>query len=168
MIKELIVAAGCFWCVESDFEKLDGVHEVTSGYAGGVINNPTYSRHGLHTEAVKIEYDPSIISFEKLVMHFYNNVDYEDGFGQFCDRGDSYRPAIWVPEDENEQVVWELQPQKSVVPIYIEDPNFHASADSEGHQDYYKTNPLRYKYYRYRCGRDARLEQLRQTGGTWK
>ena len=168
MIKELIVAAGCFWCVESDFEKLPGVTEVTSGYAGGVINNPTYKKHGLHTEAVKIEYDPSKITFTQLVEHFYDNVDYEDGFGQFCDRGESYRPAIWVPEDEDEQVVWDLQPKGSVVPIYVDDPNFHPSAESEGHQDYYKKNPIRYNYYRYRCGRDARLQQLHIEESTWK
>ena len=168
MLKELIVAAGCFWCVESDFEKLEGVHEVTSGYAGGVINNPTYSKHGLHTEAVKIEYDPTKITFEQLVEHFYDQVDYEDGFGQFCDRGESYRPAIWVPHDEDEQVVWNLQPKASVVPIYVDDPNFHPSAESEGHQDYAKRNPLRYNYYRYRCGRDARLQQLHINESTWR
>ena len=168
MLKELVLAAGCFWCVEADFEKVPGVHEVVSGYAGGVINDPTYKKHGLHTEAVKIYYDADKVSFETLVEHYYDHVDYEDGFGQFCDRGESYRPAFWVPSDEDEQVVWDLQPKASVVPIYVDDPNFHESHVSEGHQDYYKLNPIRYNYYRYRCGRDRRLEQLHLEGSTWK
>ena len=165
MLKELIVAAGCFWCVESDFEKLDGVQEVVSGYAGGEMLNPTYQNHGLHTEAAKIIYDSSKINFKELINYYYDHVDYEDGFGQFCDRGESYRPAIWVPKDEDEQTVWELTPKTSVVPIYIDDPNFHDAEDY--HQDYYKKSPIQYSYYRWRCGRDQRLKQLHLQEGKY-
>ena len=165
MIKELILAAGCFWCVESDFEKVPGVHEVTSGYAGGVTANPTYKNHAGYIEAAKIEYDPAVVSFETLIKYYYRHVDYKDPDGQFCDRGYSYSPAVWVSDDQ-EKTVLDLEPQYSVVPVFPESfqkPNFHKAEDY--HQDYYKKNPIRYKYYRSRCGRDKQLDQLHRLEG---
>ena len=161
MIMELIVAAGCFWCVEKDFEKLDGVLEATSGYAGGVIEQPTYKNHDGYLEAVKIEYDSTKISFKELIVHYYAHSDYEDPSGAFCDRGYAYSPAIWVDNKEQEEIVYSIEPRSSIVPVYTEDfkpVNFHDA--EEYHQDYYKKNPVRYNYYRTRCGRDKRVDQL--------
>ena len=159
MIKELILAAGCFWCIESDFEKVDGVQEVISGYAGGELEYPTYRDHEGHREVVKVIYDSTEVSYGDLVEYFYLHVDYEDDKGQFCDRGYAYSPAIWVPNGEDLALTWDLAPEESVVPIYAGSPEFWKA--EEYHQDYYLKNPFRYNYYRWGCGRDKRLQELR-------
>ena len=165
----LIVAGGCFWCVESDFEKLDGVLEAVSGYTGGVSENPTYkevtySNTG-HYEAAKITFDPSIISYEDLLDYYWTTVDPTDASGQFCDKGDSYRTAIFARPDQIEQARASLAKIKEtkpftdpiVTPVLEAMPFYKAETY---HQDYYKKNPLRYRYYRTGCGRDAKLKKL--------
>jgi len=164
-----VLAGGCFWCMESDFEKLDGVSEVVSGFTGGTHPDPTYrGSHDGHYEAVEITYDPSVVDYQGILDHFWVNHDPFDARGQFCDKGHSYRAAIFVGSDEeralaekSKQEVVEMFPgQKVVTPILPQATFFPIKGSEEGHQDYYKKNPLRYKYYRYGCGRDKRLEDI--------
>ena len=161
-------AAGCFWCVEADFDKLPGVLSTTSGYIGGRLKNPSYeqvSRGGTgHTEAVEIVYDPAKVSYAQLLDHFWKNVDPLSAHRQFCDVGDQYRPAIFVHDDaqrkaaeESKARVQERFSDPVVVQIAAADQFYRAE---EYHQDYYKKNPVRYRYYRWGCNRDARLEEL--------
>ena len=157
--ESLIVAGGCFWCIEKDFEKLDAVHEVVSGYAGGTLKNPTYQSHQGHREVVKIYYDPQAISFAELIDYYYRHVDYEDDGGQFCDRGHAYSPVIHVKTEEQRQIAKTRAPATSVVPIE-DDVTFWEA--ERYHQDYYMKNNLRYKFYRFSCGRDQRVAELNQ------
>lgn len=165
----MIVAGGCFWCVESDFEKIDGVIEAVSGYTGGRTKNPTYEQVSYkdtgHYEAAKITFDPTVISYESLLDIYWKSVDPTDDTGQFCDKGDSYRTAIFARHDQIEMAQASLEEIKQVKPFSapIVTPVLPASPfyDAEAyHQDYYKKKPLRYKYYRTSCGRDGRLKQL--------
>ncbi|MGE0232494.1 MAG: peptide-methionine (S)-S-oxide reductase MsrA [Flavobacteriaceae bacterium] len=165
---EAIFAAGCFWCVEADFDKVGGVVSTTSGYIGGHVPNPTYqivtSETSGHKEAVKIVYDPDRVSYEQLLDHYWHNVDPFNARGQFCDNGDSYKPVIYATTQEQRQAalaskveVEKTLGRKTVVPV-VDAPTFYPAEDY--HQDYYKKNPLRYNYYRSACGRDARLKQI--------
>lgn len=162
-------AGGCFWCTESDFEKLDGVKEVISGYSGGHVDNPTYkqvSKGGTgHIEVVQIYYDPEQVSYNKLLDHLWRHINPTDSGGQFVDRGDSYRPAIFY---HNEQQRLAAEKSKKALedsghfdkPITTEIIKFSKFWKAEEyHQDYYRKNPVRYKYYRYRSGRDQFLEE---------
>ena len=163
-----IFAGGCFWCMEPPFDALDGVVSTTSGYIGGQTKNPTYEqvsegRTG-HTEAIRVVYDPSKISYDKLLEVFWRNIDPLDGGGQFCDRGPQYRAAIFFQsEDERklaaaskEKVASKLS-GRVATEIVAAGPFYEA----EGyHQDYYKKNPVRYKLYKWNCGRDQRLEKV--------
>jgi peptide-methionine (S)-S-oxide reductase len=161
-------AGGCFWCMEPPFDALDGVVSTTSGYTGGRTPTPTYeqvSGGGTgHTEAIEITYDPSKISYEQLLKVYWRNVDAVDGGGQFCDRGSQYRPAIFYHSEEQrrqaevsrEEVASRLG-QTVVVEVVQAGPFYRAE---EYHQDYYKKNPVRYKFYKWNCGRDQRLERL--------
>lgn len=160
-----LFAGGCFWCMESDFEKLDGVSGVVSGFTGGELENPTYQgNHEGHYEAVRVRYDPSVISYEALLDHFWKNVDPFDAGGQFCDRGESYRTAIFADEAQRaaaEESLVEVAarfPQRTIATELLPAGRFWPV--EEYHQDYYKKNPLRYKYYRWNCGRDRRLEEV--------
>ena len=163
-----IFAGGCFWCVESDFEKLDGVREAISGYTGGTVDNPTYKQVSKentgHVEAAQIYFDPAVISYRELVDYFFRHIDPLDDGGQFCDRGFSYTTAIFVnsPEQradaEAAKAAAEAELGKTVV-TRIEDASTFWIAESY-HQDYYKKNPLRYKYYRTSCGRDRRVAKI--------
>ena len=163
-----IFAGGCFWCTESDFEKVPGVSEAVSGYTGGTSANPTYeavSAGGTgHYEAVRIRYDPAKISYAQLAAYYFRTVDPVDAGGQFCDRGESYRTAIFVAGDAERQAAEAAKARaQTTLGQPIATPILPAAAftDAEGyHQDYYKTNSLKYKYYRSRCGRDARLKEL--------
>jgi peptide-methionine (S)-S-oxide reductase len=162
-------AGGCFWCMEPPFDKLDGVISTTSGYTGGHKENPTYEEVSSgttgHAEAIQVIYDPDKITFDQLLEVFWRNVDPTDGGGQFCDRGSQYRTAIFYHDDEQRRLA-----QRSKKAL-IESTGFKAIATEitaasafypaeEYHQDYYKKNPLRYKFYRYSCGRDKRLKEL--------
>ena len=168
-MKTAVVAGGCFWCVESDFEKLDGVSEVISGYTGGTTANPTYEEVGHentgHYEAAEIFYDPSVISYKQLLDYYWKTVDPTDPNGQFCDQGESYRTAIFASPDQKaiaEESLAEVKQSKPfaapiVTPVKDRVPFYKAE---DYHQDYYKTHSLKYKFYRTRCGRDARIEDL--------
>jgi len=163
-----IFAGGCFWCVESDFEKLDGVREAISGYTGGSVDNPTYKQVAKestgHVEAAQIYFDPAVISYRELVDYFFRHIDPLDDGGQFCDRGFSYTTAIFVTSPEQRaaaeaaKAAAEAELDKPVV-TRIEDASTFWNAE-EYHQDYYKKNPLRYKYYRTSCGRDRRVAKV--------
>ena len=166
---EAIFAGGCFWCVESDFEKIPGVVEVISGYTGGTTDNPTYKevtyKETGHYEAAKVIYDPSQVSYAELVDYYFRTIDPTDDRGQFCDKGSSYRTAIFATPEQMEAAQAELEEVKATKPFNatIVTPVLEAQAfyDAEDyHQDYYKTNAIKYKFYRQGCGRDARLKEL--------
>ena len=161
-------AGGCFWCMEPPFEALPGVISVTSGYTGGTKQKPTYeevSEGGTgHAEAVEIVYDPSKVSFEKLLDVYWHNIDPTVADRQFCDVGTQYRTAIFahdaVQRKAAEAARAEVQKKLGApVKTQIVDAGPFYPAE-EYHQDYYKKNPIRYGYYRHGCGRDARLEEI--------
>jgi len=163
-------AGGCFWCVESAFDGVDGVAEAVSGYTGGTKPDPTYKEvsHGGtgHAEAVQIVYDPQRISYAELLDVYWHNIDPTTAGGQFCDWGDQYRSEIFYHTPEQQQLAQqsksaleELKPFKEPVVTAISQATTFYPAE-EYHQDYYLKNPLRYKFYRYGCGRDKRLEEL--------
>ncbi len=165
----LIVAGGCFWCVESDFEKLPGVIEVVSGYTGGRTENPTYKQVSYndtgHYEAAKVTFDASVVSYEELLEFYWTSVDPTDATGQFCDKGESYRTAIFARPDQMDAAQQSLSEIKETKPFsdLIVTPVLSVSTfynAEDYHQDYYKKNPVRYKLYRTGCGRDARLKKL--------
>ena len=163
-------AGGCFWCMEPPYDKLDGVVSTTSGYIGGRTRNPTYeavSAGGTgHAEAVEIVYDPAKVSYAKLLDVFWRNIDPTVRNRQFCDVGDQYRSAIFYHDAEQKRLAEASKaalakskpfPQPIVTEIV---PAGAFTAAEAYHQDYYLKNPVRYKFYRYRCGRDQRLEEL--------
>ena len=163
-------AGGCFWCVESDFDKIPGVISTTSGYTGGRTANPSYeqvSSHGTgHAEAVEVVYDPAKVSYQRLVAYFWHTIDPTVKDQQFCDHGTPYRTAIFAQNAEQLRIAQasraaleKSKPFKEpIVTEIVLAGAFYPAEDY--HQDYYKKNPIRYKYYRTSCGRDARLKQL--------
>lgn len=168
--RSVVFAGGCFWCTEADFEKVDGVVEAISGYTGGQLENPTYkqvSRGGSgHLEAIKVIYDPQKINFNTLLDIFWRKVNPTDGGGQFVDRGDQYRSAIFYA-DENERRMAEASKEKLAASGIFDKPIateilplgvFYPAEDY--HQDYYKKNPVRYKWYRSGSGRDQFLKKV--------
>jgi peptide-methionine (S)-S-oxide reductase len=164
-----ILAGGCFWCMESDFEKLEGVSDVVSGFTGGSHPDPTYrGKHTGHYEAVEITYDPAVVDYQGILDHFWVNHDPFDARGQFCDKGHSYLAAIFVGTEAERELaeksklkVVEMFPgQKVITPILPRATFFPIKGNESHHQDYYKKSPLRYKYYRFGCGRDARLTEI--------
>ncbi len=161
-------AGGCFWCVEADFDHVPGVVETVSGYTGGTVADPSYEQVSAggtgHREAVRIAYDPSRVSYEALLTAFWHSVDPTDAGGQFCDRGESYQTAIFVQDEEQRRAAeaskaaaQEVLGDTVVTPIEEAGPFYPAE---DYHQGYYEKNPLRYRYYRWGCGRDARIEQV--------
>ena len=164
-----ILAGGCFWCMESDFEKLDGVSDVISGFTGGTLKDPTYNgNHSGHFEAVEITYDSDKIGYKELLDYYWVNIDPFDDKGQFCDKGPSYLSAIFVANDKEraiaEQSKSEITKQfadKKIVTPILEASTFYPIKGSESyHQDFYKKSPVRYKFYRLSCGRDNRLKEI--------
>ncbi len=164
-----IFAGGCFWCAEADFEKLTGVVKAESGYTGGQLENPTYEQvsHGGtgHAEAVRVTYNPKLVSYEKLLDYFWHHIDPTVKDQQFCDVGNQYRSAIFY-QNESEKKAAEasktaLERGGKFARIYTEIAPTRAFYLAEDyHQDYYKKNPIRYKYYRNSCGRDARVNEV--------
>ena len=163
-----VFSGGCFWCTESDFDHIPGVVSTTSGYAGGKVANPSYEQVSAggtgHIESVKVVYDPSKVSYQTLVARFFRTVDPLDSGGQFCDRGYQYRTAIFVANDAERRIAEATKARaaallkKPIATLILPAGPFYAA---EGyHQDYYRKNAVKYKYYRWRCGRDARLTQL--------
>ena len=163
-------AGGCFWCIESTFEKLDGVTEAVSGYSGGQSANPTYPEVSKgntgHTETVQIHYDPEVISYEELLFHFWRDIDPTDSAGQFVDRGEHYRPAIFYHNEQEKQLALAsrealAQSGRFSKPITVEIVPFDEFYKAERyHQNYHVTNSLRYKLYRKGSGRDRFLEKV--------
>ncbi len=167
-VETAILAGGCFWCVESDFDQVPGVLETISGYTGGHLENPTYrdvvSETTGHREAVRITYDPAKVSYEQLLDVFWRSVDPTDAGGQFCDRGESYTTAIYTIDEEQQaqaeasgaQAMEDLG--QKIVTVIAPASVFYPAEDY--HQDYYLKNPVRYRYYRFGCRRDARVKAL--------
>jgi len=162
-----IFAGGCFWCTESDFEHLPGVVSAVSGYTGGRTANPTYeqvSANGTgHYEAVQVTYDPRRVSYATLARHFFRTVDPTDAGGQFCDRGDSYRTAIFATPQQRAAADAAKAEANRVLRGRVVTPVLPAARfwPAEAyHQDYYQRNSVRYRYYRWRCGRDARIQAV--------
>ena len=163
-----IFAMGCFWCAEADFEKVPGVIDVVSGYTGGRTRNPTYEQVSAggtgHYEAVLVTYDPSKVKYSELMSVFWKNVDPLDAAGQFCDKGESYRAAIFphgaaelkAAKASRDYLVGFFK--RDLATKIVARSTFYRAEDY--HQDYYKKNPIRYRYYRSRCGRDDRLAEV--------
>jgi peptide-methionine (S)-S-oxide reductase len=159
-------AGGCFWCVEADFQKLDGVGDVVSGFTGGALENPTYrGNHEGHYEAVEVPYDSDVISYDELLEYFWRHVDPLDDGGQFCDRGFSYQTAIFVNNEVEREAaertraeVDALFPDRDVATQILPTTRFWPV--EEYHQEYADKNPLRYIFYRKSCGRDGRVDDL--------
>lgn len=163
-------AGGCFWSMELAFEQVDGVLEVVSGYMGGTVANPTYDQVSAgktgHVESVEVTYDPSKVSYHKLLDVFWHNIDPVTPNGQFCDYGNQYRTAIFYTTDEEKQLSEESkskieQSKRLPAPIVTrlaKASSFYPAEDY--HQDFYKKNPIRYNYYKLGCGRAKRLEAL--------
>lgn len=166
--RKAIFAGGCFWCMESDFEKVNGVQSVISGYIGGTGKDPTYKNYGKtgHIEAVSISYDPSITTYEKLLDKFWLSIDPTDGGGQFCDRGHEYSSAIFYLNEEQKKAAQASKTKleesgklnKPIATKMIKAEKFYSA--EKYHQNYYKDHSIRYKLYRFKCGRDKRLEEL--------
>lgn len=164
-----VLAGGCFWCMEADFEKLEGVTDVISGFTGGTTKNPTYSgNHEGHYEAVEITYDPKKVSYKELLEYYWLNIDPFDAKGQFCDKGPSYLSAIFVANEKEKKLaefsrkkVSEQFPNKKVITPILYASTFYPIRGTESyHQNYYKNYSIRYKYYRWNCGRDQRLKEI--------
>ena len=169
-LEKATFAGGCFWCMEPPFDKVDRVISVTSGYTGGKTKNPTYEEVSSgttgHTEAVEVVYDPAKVTYPKLLDIFWHNIDPTVQNKQFCDEGTQYRSAIFYHNEEQKRLAeWSKKALENSGrfkgPIYTEIlPASEFYKAEEYHQKYYKKNPLRYHFYRYSCGRDARLEEL--------
>ncbi len=164
-------AGGCFWCMEPPFDRLEGVVSTTSGYTGGTVAGPSYERVSAggtgHTEAVRVVYDPARVSYQTLLDVFWRNVDPFDAAGQFCDRGQEYRPAVFAHDEEQRRLAEASKAALAASGRFARRPiavaveparDFFMAEDY--HQDYYLKNPAKYRYYRWNCGRDARLEQV--------
>ena len=161
-------AGGCFWCMVHPFEVIDGVISTVSGYTGGSVANPTYEQVSAggtgHEESVEVVFDPKKVSYQTLLDVYWRNIDPFDDKGQFCDKGNQYRSAIFVANDE-QRLMAEASKRKLKerfghaieTEILPAGPFYRAE---EYHQDYYRKNPLRYRFYRFSCGRDARLKQV--------
>ncbi len=168
--KTATFAGGCFWCVEHAFDDVRGVLSTTSGYTGGHLANPSYEQvsagNSGHAEAVRITYDPRQIDYAGLLEVFWRNIDPTTPAQQFCDHGDQYRTAIFYHDDEQRRLA--LASREALRTKYPQLPAIVTEIVAAGpfypaeeyHQDYHHKNPLRYRFYRYRCGRDQRLEEL--------
>ena len=181
-VQDAVFAGGCFWCLEHDLETLDGVISAESGYSGGHVENPTYQQvsgeKSGHQEVVRVRFDSDKISYASLLQHYWRNIDPLDGQGQFCDRGDSYRPVIFTDGEIQASTAQasaasaaiELGVPKNKLKVQIRDAvRFWPAEDY--HQNYADNNELRYRYYRFSCGRDRRLDAVwgksARSGSAW-
>ena len=165
--QEAIFAGGCFWCLEHDLEKLDGVVSAESGYSGGDLKNPTYENHNGHQEVVKVRFNSDIISYTDLLHNYWINIDPFDDGGQFCDRGNSYKPIIFTSTEDQEREVKESKKNISrelnitIDQLKVQTVNAKTFWIAEKyHQDFAEKNPLKYNFYRTSCGRDNRLKKV--------
>lgn len=169
--EKAILAGGCFWCLEPPFESVDGVISVVSGYTGGKVKDPSYQQVSSgdtgHIEAVEVSYDTTKLSYKDILAIFWKNIDPLDPKGQFCDKGEQYTSGIFYLNESQKQIATESLNQlkaskrfkgKTLVSFIRSGERFYPAEDY--HQDYYKKNPLRYKYYRFSCGRDQKLEEI--------
>ena len=165
--EELIVAGGCFWCLEHDLESLSGINFVQSGYSVGGLLNPNYENHVVHQEVVLVDYDSKLVTLPEILRLYFRNIDPLDGKGQFCDRGDSYRPVIFFNDATEESdainaVVSasnELRVPSEKISLELKSKGQFWLAE-EYHQNFAENNELKYKFYRFSCGRDQRLDKL--------
>lgn len=170
-VQEAVLAGGCFWCLEHDLESIPGVLSAESGYSGGHVRRPTYRQVSGettgHQESVRVRFDPGEISYATLLRHYWRNVDPLDGGGQFCDRGDSYRPVIFTngldqasdAEASADAATQELGVERDALKVQIRPLDRFWPAE-EYHQNYAQRNAVKYNYYRWACGRDRRLDQV--------
>ena len=165
--EEVILAGGCFWCLEHDLESLNGVNSVVSGYSGGDLKNPTYKNHDGHQEVVLVSFDSQVVNLSEILRLYFRNIDPLDGGGQFCDRGDSYRPVIFFDNsNEEKEVNKALISASKELGVPLE--NIFVDLKPKGlfwiaedyHQNFANRNALKYKLYRYSCGRDQKLDKL--------
>lgn len=166
--EKAIFAGGCFWCMEPPFQKLEGVKRVSSGYTGGIGKDPIYEDYAEkgHIEAIEIVYDPMLISYEKLLEVFWRQINPTDGGGQFCDRGLQYRSAVFYAGENQKQAALKSKKdlassgrfKSQIATELIAASKFYPA--EEYHQEYHKKNPIRYKFYRFSCGRDKTLNDI--------
>jgi len=167
--KTAIFAGGCFWCMQSDFDKIPGVIKTVAGYTGGTVKDPSYEQVSAggtgHYESIEVYYDPSKVTYQQLLNDFWHNVDPTDASGQFCDKGQQYRAVIFYENGQQKKLAEASKQQlldsgkfKQIATQILPASTFYPAEDY--HQEYYKKNPVRYKFYRYSCGRDKRLEQV--------
>ena len=165
--EEVILAGGCFWCLEHDLESLKGINSVNSGYSGGALQNPSYENHNGHQEVVLVDYDPTVVTLPEILRLYLRNVDPLDGGGQFCDRGDSYRPVIFFDNQKEEKDAKRaLVSASNELGVPFEEISVELKSKSpfwlaeDYHQDYADRKEFKYKFYRFSCGRDQKLDQL--------
>ena len=164
---EIVLAGGCFWCLEHDLESLSGIVNVESGYSGGDLLNPNYENHEGHQEVVLVNYDSKLIALETILRAYFRNIDPFDGEGQFCDRGNSYKPVIFYEDindkDKSKNAIISASKELNVsvdkIKVELKSLNKFWIAE-DYHQDFASNNELKYKFYRYACGRDKRLDQI--------
>lgn len=167
LAEEMILAGGCFWCLEHDLESLEGINYVQSGYSGGNLQNPTYENHEGHQEVVLVNYDSKLVSLTEILRLYLRNIDPLDGKGQFCDRGDSYRPVIFFKDKiEETEAINSIVAASNELKVPLEKISVELKTKGqfwlaeEYHQDFAERNELKYKFYRFSCGRDQRLDKL--------
>ena len=165
--EEAIFAGGCFWCLEHDLEKIDGVFSAESGYSGGDLTNPTYENHSGHQEVVKVIYNSDVISYKDLLKRYWINIDPFDDQGQFCDRGNSYKPVIFTSNEGQKSDATEIKENIASALNITSDQLMVDIVDTKTfwiaekyHQDFAVKNPLKYNFYRTSCGRDKRLRKI--------
>ncbi len=170
--KTATLAGGCFWCIEHDFEKLNGVIKAESGYAGGDMPNPTYNNYNKptggykkpHIEVIQVTYDPAKLTYKQILEYHVRHIDPTDGQGQFCDRGVGYIPAIFVKNEEERKIATTVLKetattlQQNVAVRILDDAQFYVAEDY--HQNYAEKSPIRYKFYRWNCGRDQKIAEI--------
>ena len=167
LAEELILAGGCFWCLEHDLESLNGINFAQSGYSGGDLQNPTYENHEGHQEVVLVDYDSKLVSIAEILRLYMRNIDPLDGKGQFCDRGDSYRPVIFyedsIEKSDAENALFsasnELRVPLEKISVELKSKGQFWLAE-EYHQNFADRNELKYNFYRFSCGRDQKLDKL--------
>lgn len=166
---QAVFAGGCFWCMESDFEHMEGVTDVISGFTGGTLKNPTYNgNHSGHYESVLVTYDPKEVSYKDLLDYYWVHIDPFDDRGQFCDKGHSYLSAIFVANEkerrlaeQSKEEVAKMFPNQEIATKILPASTFYPIKGEESyHQDYYKKSPIRYRIYRLGCGRDKRVKEI--------
>ena len=165
--EEVVLAGGCFWCLEHDLESLKGINSVISGYSGGELSNPTYENHDGHQEVVLVNYDSEVVTLSEIYRLYFRNIDPLDGGGQFCDRGNSYIPVIFFENlDEKNEASKSLLSASKELGVPLEKIKVDLKLKSkfwiaeDYHQDFANNNELKYKFYRFSCGRDQKLDKL--------